>query len=64
VTVPSPSPSAPESIVNFAPNAMLEGVLSGLLCFDPSGVFARSLGECLALQLKDRNRYENLREGE
>ena len=26
--------------------------------FDPPGVFARSLAECLALQLKEQNRYD------
>ena len=26
--------------------------------FDPAGVFARNLAECLALQLKDQNRYD------
>ena len=41
-----------------APKAMLEQVLANLQAFDPPGVFARSLGECLALQLKDRNRYD------
>ena len=29
-----------------------------LQSFDPPGVFARDLAECLALQLKDRNRYD------
>jgi len=36
----------------------LEGVLSVLQGFEPVGVFARSVAECLALQLKDRNRYD------
>ncbi|ADZ72353.1 RNA polymerase factor sigma-54 [Polymorphum gilvum] len=36
----------------------LEGVLSILQTFEPSGVFARSLAECLALQLKERNRFD------
>ena len=33
-------------------------ILEVLQTFEPSGVFARSLAECLALQLKDRNRYD------
>lgn len=33
-------------------------VLATLQGFDPPGVFARNLAECLALQLKDRNRYD------
>ena len=38
--------------------ARIEAVLGTLQTFDPPGVFARSLGECLALQLKDQNRYD------
>src|SRR5262249_31939372 len=38
--------------------ALVEGVLATLQTFDPPGVFARDLAECLALQLKDRNRYD------
>ncbi|MBI1649567.1 RNA polymerase factor sigma-54 [Hyphomicrobium sulfonivorans] len=41
-----------------APHAKVEQVLSRLQTFDPPGVFARSLAECLALQLKDQNRYD------
>lgn len=37
---------------------MVEAVLARLQTLDPPGVFARSLAECLALQLKDRNRYD------
>ncbi len=37
---------------------LIEHVLSVLQTFDPPGVFSRSLGECLALQLKDGNRYD------
>ncbi len=33
-------------------------VLEVLQGFEPSGVFARTLSECLALQLKDLNRYD------
>ena len=36
----------------------VERVLETLQFCDPPGVFARSLGECLALQLKDQNRYD------
>jgi len=36
----------------------VELVLAVLQTFDPPGVCARSLTECLALQLKDRNRYD------
>lgn len=37
---------------------LVERVLSVLQTFDPPGVFGRSLGECLAIQLKDCNRYD------
>ena len=36
----------------------VEETLSRVQQFDPPGIFARSLSECLALQLKDRNRYD------
>jgi RNA polymerase sigma-54 factor len=36
----------------------IEAVLSRLQQFDPVGVFARDLPECLALQLRDRNRLD------
>jgi RNA polymerase sigma-54 factor len=36
----------------------VEGVLARLQQFDPAGVFARNLKECLALQLRDRNRFD------
>jgi RNA polymerase sigma-54 factor len=38
--------------------ARLEAVLARLQRFDPPGVFARSLAECLALQLRERNRLD------
>lgn len=38
--------------------AAVEAVLSKMQGFDPPGIFARSLQECLALQLKDQNRYD------
>ncbi len=43
-----------------APIEMIEGVLNKMQAFDPPGVFARTLAECLALQLKDQNRYDPL----
>ena len=41
-----------------APAGLIEKVLGTLQGFDPPGVFARDLAECLALQLKDQNRYD------
>ncbi|HEX2841495.1 RNA polymerase factor sigma-54 [Hyphomicrobium sp.] len=41
-----------------APLELVEKVLAILQTLDPPGVFARSLAECLALQLKDQNRYD------
>lgn len=41
-----------------APLDMVLGVLATLQTFEPSGVFARDLAECLTLQLKDRNRFD------
>jgi len=38
--------------------ARVEAVLGRLQLFDPPGIFARSLKECLALQLLDRNRLD------
>src|SRR2546427_120474 len=38
--------------------AEVERVLARLQEFDPPGVFARDLAECLALQLRDRNRLD------
>jgi RNA polymerase sigma-54 factor len=38
--------------------ARAETVLARLQGFEPTGVFARSVGECLALQLKEANRYD------
>lgn len=40
------------------PGSECEAVLTILQGFEPSGVFARSLSECLALQLKDQNRLD------
>nr|WP_321445884.1 RNA polymerase factor sigma-54 [uncultured Cohaesibacter sp.] len=36
----------------------VEAVLAVLQTFEPAGVFARSLSECLALQLKEQNRFD------
>ncbi len=40
------------------PVARIEMTLKELQGFDPPGVFARDLSECLALQLRDRNRLD------
>jgi RNA polymerase sigma-54 factor len=37
---------------------MLEGVLGVIQGFEPVGVAARDVPECLAIQLKDKNRYD------
>jgi RNA polymerase sigma-54 factor len=36
----------------------VEAVLDHLHRFDPPGIFARNLAECLTLQLKDKNRFD------
>jgi len=41
-----------------APLGDVEAVLAILQTLDPPGVCARSLTECLAIQLKDRNRFD------
>ncbi|MEO5374285.1 MAG: RNA polymerase factor sigma-54 [Alphaproteobacteria bacterium] len=38
--------------------ARVEAVLERLQAFDPPGIFARTLRECLALQLRERNRLD------
>jgi RNA polymerase sigma-54 factor len=38
--------------------ARVEAVLARLQLFEPAGLFARSLRECLALQLRERNRLD------
>lgn len=38
--------------------ATVEEVLMALQGFEPSGIFARNLAECLAIQLRDRNRFD------
>ncbi len=39
-------------------HAQIEAVLTRLQDFEPSGVFARNLAECLAIQLRDRDRLD------
>lgn len=39
------------------PIERVEDVLAQVQQLDPAGLFARNLGECLALQLRERNRY-------
>ncbi|HYE29312.1 MAG TPA: RNA polymerase factor sigma-54 [Allosphingosinicella sp.] len=41
-----------------APLAEVERILAVVQSFDPAGVAARSLAECLALQAKDADRYD------
>ena len=41
-----------------ASQADVEAVLEVLQKFDPPGVCARSLSECLAIQLRELNRYD------
>ncbi len=41
-----------------APLGFVEEVLSTIQSFDPTGVGARSLGECLALQAREADRYD------
>lgn len=38
--------------------ARIEAVLARMQRFDPPGVFARSLRECLEIQLREKNRYD------
>lgn len=41
-----------------APMELVEETLALVQTFDPAGVFARDLAECLAIQLKDQNRFD------
>ncbi|MEM8743090.1 MAG: RNA polymerase factor sigma-54 [Pseudomonadota bacterium] len=41
-----------------APIELVEETLATLQTFEPAGVMARNLAECLTLQLKDRNRFD------
>lgn len=40
------------------PLALLESVLAGIQLFDPSGVGARDLAECIAIQAREADRYD------
>ncbi len=53
-------PVAPEALAEAlgAPLARVKSVLARMQTFDPVGLFARDLRECLALQLADRNRLD------
>ena len=41
-----------------APEAEIAAVLAIIQAFDPAGVAARNLAECLAIQLKERDRFD------
>ncbi len=43
-----------------APQDMIDRVVLTMQALDPPGVMARSLSECLALQLKEQNRYDSV----
>ncbi|GAB1580658.1 RNA polymerase factor sigma-54 [Phyllobacterium phragmitis] len=38
--------------------AVVEGVLATLQAFEPAGLFARDLAECLAIQLRQKDRFD------
>jgi RNA polymerase sigma-54 factor len=40
------------------PLALVEGILAAIQCFDPSGVGARDLAECIAIQAREADRYD------
>lgn len=40
------------------PPALIEEVLAGIQCFDPSGVGGRDLAECIAIQAREADRYD------
>ena len=40
------------------PLALVEAVLAGIQAFDPSGVGARDLAECIAIQAREADRYD------
>ncbi len=40
------------------PEALVEQVLQQMKNFEPSGIFAQNLSECLTIQLRDQNRYD------
>ncbi|MDX2289217.1 MAG: RNA polymerase factor sigma-54 [Hyphomicrobiaceae bacterium] len=41
-----------------APRELVDRVLATLQTLEPAGILARTLSECLALQLKEQNRYD------
>ena len=43
--------------------AVVEDILSVLQTFDPPGIFARDVKECLALQLRDKDRFDPAMQG-
>lgn len=43
---------------DICPPQKLDALLPVLQGFEPTGIFARNLSECLALQLKEKNRYD------
>ncbi|MDJ0944056.1 MAG: RNA polymerase factor sigma-54 [Kiloniellales bacterium] len=51
---------SPEELAGLlgCPEARVEAVLATLQGFDPAGIFARSLQECLAIQLAERDRLD------
>jgi RNA polymerase sigma-54 factor len=49
--------AAAASVLGCQPSR-LDAVLARLQRFDPPGIFARNLAECLALQLRERNRLD------
>lgn len=40
------------------PLALVEEILAAIQCFDPSGVGARDLAECIAIQAREADRYD------
>ena len=40
------------------PLALIEEVLAGIQCFDPSGIGGRDLAECIAIQAREADRYD------
>ena len=52
--------AAPENIATAlkAPLELVEAVRAKMMRFDPAGLFARDLRECLAAQLADKNRLD------
>ena len=40
------------------PKAEVDAILERMQCFDPLGVMARSVAECLSIQLRERDRFD------